>query len=54
MNKFNKKVIWHGYWEIKHTNGKPWYKCTNNNGILFGYLEAYDTNSKIHRKQINI
>jgi len=54
MNKKNKKGLEHGYWELKHPNGKLWCKCTVNNGMFIGYREWYDTNGKIECKQISI
>ena len=54
MNKWNKEGRHHGYWEFKHFNGKVVCKYTYNNGILLGYLEAYNANSNIYCKQINI
>ena len=54
MNKRNKKCRQHGYWEHKHSNGKPWYKYTYNNGILLGYRKLYyaNGNGKIFCKEI--
>ena len=54
MNRWNKKGLEHGYWHAKWSNGKSWCKCTSNNGILLGYLEAYHENGKIHYKRICI
>ena len=55
MNRFNKKkMVAYGYWEVKYSNGKPWYKCTHNNEILLGYRKQYHENGKIECKRINI
>ena len=54
MNNHNKKDTRHGYWEVKYSNGKPWYKYTFNNGILLGYRKRYYENGKIFCKGIDI
>ena len=54
MNNHNKKDTRHGYWEVKYSNGKPWFKYTPNNHMHLGYLEAYYENGKIYSKGICI
>tara|TARA_R100001015_G_C4592072_1_gene147524 strand:+ start:582 stop:749 length:168 start_codon:yes stop_codon:yes gene_type:complete len=55
MDRWNKKkMVAHGYWELKYANGKVGYKYTYNNGMYLGYREAYDANGKMYIKQISI